>query len=198
MDSVWLDGLEATPEAPGGGGAACVSRGATGGAGRVGASPQRTSGSAGPGAPEHWARLSTAYLPWVASAGLQRPLLISVWHRLVSIWEQTKTWTLRGRGKEWSWFKMLSVLNINGNMFLKHSIFRGVLSPGPFPSLYQMNGFCLFALYAILWSTLFIRWHEWWYSWFKNTFLMLVCVHRLSQVGQVGWFPNPKYFFKYI
>lgn len=42
---------------------------------------------------------------------------------------------------------MGSVLNINGNMFLKHSVFRGGLSAGPLPSLYQMNVF-LFALYA--------------------------------------------------
>lgn len=35
---------------------------------------------------------------------------------------------------------MLSVLNINGNMFLKHSVFGGGLPPGPLTSVYQMNG----------------------------------------------------------
>lgn len=38
-------------------------------------------------------------LLWVASVGLLQPLQISVWHGLVSFWEQTEIWTSRGRGE---------------------------------------------------------------------------------------------------
>lgn len=38
-------------------------------------------------------------LLWVASVGLLQPLWVSVWHRLVSFWEQTEIWTSRGRGR---------------------------------------------------------------------------------------------------
>lgn len=38
-------------------------------------------------------------LLWVASVGLLQPLRVSVWHGLVSFWEQTEIWTSRGRGR---------------------------------------------------------------------------------------------------
>lgn len=147
MDSVWLDGLEATPEAPRRGrGCICEPRG--GGLGRAaeqGAGLQRQEalqdlGAWGAG--EAWVQLfrprpSPEWPLWDCSglcafpSGMDSPAFGSkVKHEC---WEEGE--------KERSGFKMLSVLNINGNMFLKHSIFRGGLSPGPRPSLYQMNGF---------------------------------------------------------
>lgn len=63
-------------------------------------------------------------LLWVASVGLLQPLCISVWHRLVSFWEQTEIWTSRGRGRgrgaSWCLLPKAGV-SIDGFIFLRHS-----------------------------------------------------------------------------
>lgn len=146
MDSVWLDGLEATPEAWRGGGAAqCEQRGS--GVGRAqekGASLQPQEGLLEPGARgpgRDWAQLfrprpSPEWPLWDCSGLCEFPSGRDLWAFGSKLkhecWEEGE--------KERRGFKMLSVLNIN-DMFLKRSIFRGGRSPGPLPSLYQMNGF---------------------------------------------------------
>lgn len=128
-----------------GGGAAHASRGAVGWdeprRREQVCSHRRHCWNLGPGVPgRDWAQLFRPRPSPEWPVGLQRPLRISVWHGLVSIWEQTKTWMLRGRGKR---EVRVSVLNINDNMFLKRSIFRRGPSPSPLPSL-PNEWFCLF------------------------------------------------------
>lgn len=63
-------------------------------------------------------------LLWVASVGLLQPLQISVWHGLVSFWEQTEIWTSRGRGKGRgvSWCLLPNAcVSIVFFIFLRHS-----------------------------------------------------------------------------
>lgn len=126
MDSVWLDGLEATPGAGGWG------RGAHGWG--VGAAATRGT------APGAWALSATvppASLPGVASVGRQRPLRISEFPSGTDLWalgSKLKQQRWEEGGKESRGFKMLSALNINGNVFLKHSLFGGELPAGPLSS----------------------------------------------------------------
>lgn len=115
-----------------------------GGRGRRGWGRPGHRGTGAWGAPEHWVRLvPPASLPGVASVGRRRrPLRISVWHGLVSIWEQLKQQRWEERGKERRGFKMLYALNINGNVCLKHSLLRGWAVSRPLTLLlYPLNGF---------------------------------------------------------
>lgn len=151
MDSVWLDGLAATPEAREGGGAACVSRGAVGWGGqrgreRVCCSRRRHGRTWGLGCPGGLsATVPPASLPGVASVGLQRP------HSEFP--SGTDLWALGSKLKHECWEEgekerrgvQNAVLNSNADMLVKHSICRGGLCPGPMPPPHPpKDRFCLF------------------------------------------------------
>lgn len=152
-----------------------------GGAGRGEESKSAaTGGMAGPGV---WgapgglsATVPPASLPGVASVGLQRPLRISVWHGLVSTWEQTKTWMLRGRGKREEGVQN-AVLNINADMFVKHSIGRPHSSP-----LYQKIGFAFLPKCVLEALFLLGDWVITFLIWKYCCFFIWVLFHSLSQV----------------
>lgn len=131
MDSVWLDGLEATPGARGGGGAASGSRRAAGGRG-----PHQAPGALSATVPPR----PSPERPLRDCSGLcEFPSGTDLWAFGSKL--KHECWEEGGGRKERSGFKMLSVLNINGNVFWKHPVFRGGLSPGPSLSPSPMNGF---------------------------------------------------------
>lgn len=68
----------------------------------------------------------------VASAGRLQPPRVSVWHTLVSFWEQTEIWTSRGRGRGRgvSWCLLpTACVSIDGFIFFKAFCFY---IPSPF------------------------------------------------------------------
>lgn len=75
---------------------------------------------------------STSVPPLSASVGLLQPLCISVWHRLVSFWEQTEIRTSRGRGRGRGVSRCLlpkACVSIDGFIFFKAFCFY---IPSPF------------------------------------------------------------------
>lgn len=147
------------------------------------------------GGREHWAQLFRRVPP---QSGLCGTATASANFRLARTCEHLGANSNRNAGrkgeKERSGFKMLSALNINGNVFLKPSVFWGGLSPGPLPCPpLPSEWFCLFALDTRTLEALFLLgdWVITFLIWKYCLFLMLVLFYRLSQAGQVVWFPKP-------
>lgn len=109
MDSVWLDGLQATPEA--GGGAAAP------GEAVEAASPQLQRTQDPPGLKD-WVWLSSEHL---LSGLCEFPSGMGLWEFESKL--KHKCWEEGGEEKMRERLRTpLSALNINGSMFLKHSV----------------------------------------------------------------------------
>lgn len=164
------------------------------GGSRAALSPPGAPRTGARGAREHWARLfrsrpSPEWPPWDGSGLCEFPSGTALW----AFGSKLKQQRWEEGGKERRGFKMLSALKINGNVCLKHSLFRAGRSSGLLSSAsthwmaLPLGPRCKLLKHSVLgdWViTLLIK---------CCLFLMLRWFHGLSQAGQVGWFPNPKH-----